>query len=584
MAETEIDIQLEVDKITEILDFAFQPIVSVHSGILMAVEALLRNYNEAGFSSIDEVFDYAYNKSMLYQLDLSLRNKLLKKYSQIKMSHEFKLFYNLDNRVLLMPDYQTGNTTELLKFYNIRHNLFCFEISEKSPLHTNISMKKILTNYKNQNFYIAIDDYGVGFSGLQQLYNTEPDFLKIDRFFIHNINLDQRKKKVVSSVVDLAHVIGMQVIAEGVETAEEFSACKEIGCEYVQGYFVQRPTLNVDEINEQLYHIRKLNKRDLRRTGNDVEIINTEMQRYEPVLITESNVEDIFNYFRKHSHRTFVPVVNKLGSPVGIVMESRLKKYVYSPYGKELLRGKKSKQNIRELISSAPVCEISTSVEELIDIFNLNRENFGVLLTENGRYSGFLTAKSLLKLINKKNIAFARNQNPLTKLPGNTVITEKISMLDKNPKSVVCYFDFDFFKPFNDKYGFRTGDRAIMMFADILNMYETSHNCFIGHIGGDDFVMIEYDVEDIEKVKISVVELIVQEFKRNVENLYNDEDRKAGCISGTDRFGIKREFPLLTVSCVMADVMRHINPENIPFEIAEKKKEVKTSNDPVIVF
>ncbi len=312
-------------------------------------------------------------------------------------------------------------------------------------------------------------------------------------------------------------------------------------------------------------------------------IIN-EMQVYEAVKVSENMLEEVLNYFRRNSYKTFVPVINSYDEPIGIIQETVLKKYVYSPYGKELLRGKKSIQHIRGLISHAPVCEVSTNVEKIIELFNINSDNVGILMTEGGRYKGFLTARALLKLINRKNILLARNQNPLTKLPGNLVITEKIAELKDKPDSVVCYFDFDSFKPFNDKYGFRTGDRAIMMFAKILYKYSAIHNCFAGHIGGDDFVVIEYNVISIDKIKNEIIERIIMTFKNNVENLYNEEDRKKKCIEGTDRYGTKRCFPLLTVSCVMADISRHPVPENIPLEIAEKKKQVKSSGESIVVF
>ncbi|MDZ7641484.1 MAG: GGDEF domain-containing protein [Desulfurivibrio sp.] len=94
----------------------------------------------------------------------------------------------------------------------------------------------------------------------------------------------------------------------------------------------------------------------------------------------------------------------------------------------------------------------------------------GILVTDNGRYQGFLNANALLKLLSDKNLEEARNQNPLTRLPGNFLINRFISdaLGDLENEYIYVYFDFDNFKPFNDKYGLRQGDRAILMFADIL--------------------------------------------------------------------------------------------------------------------
>ncbi len=144
------------------IDYAFQPIVNIHTGNTFGFEALLRCHREAGFSSIDEVFDKAYDQGLLHQVDLVLREKALGKFAHFRKNHQVKLFYNLDNRLFDSMDYSPGSTM------------------------------KILEAYHSQGFKIAVDDCGTGFSGLQLLYYTEPDYIKIDRFFIQNMDNDPK--------------------------------------------------------------------------------------------------------------------------------------------------------------------------------------------------------------------------------------------------------------------------------------------------------------------------------------------------------------------------------------------------------
>jgi MFS family permease len=87
-----------------------------------------------------------------------------------------------------------------------------------------------------------------GVSGLKLLYFSEANIIKIDRFFISNIDQDSKKKLFCSSIIDMAHIMGMQVIAEGVETQKEFYTCKDIGADFIQGFLVQKPTKNINEI------------------------------------------------------------------------------------------------------------------------------------------------------------------------------------------------------------------------------------------------------------------------------------------------------------------------------------------------
>ncbi len=232
----------------ETLDIAFQPILNIHTGKTYAVEALLRNYQEIGFKSIFSLFDQAYKENILYSFDIELRKKALKKFTQIDDFKNIKLFYNLDNRLFEMPNFTQGNTIKILKEYGIKKGNLCFEISERHEISNSCNMEKILEHYKSSNFCIAIDDFGVGHSGYKLLYDSVPNIIKIDRFFITDIQKDIKKKLMVRNITHLAIQLGIKVVAEGVETQDELLTCKDIGCHLVQGYLIQKPTTDTDKI------------------------------------------------------------------------------------------------------------------------------------------------------------------------------------------------------------------------------------------------------------------------------------------------------------------------------------------------
>ena len=205
------------DKIIAKLDFAFQAIVNVKSGKLYAVEALLRNFNEAGgFYSIFNLFDEAYHDGVLYQLDLELRELAVKKFATLEIE-DIQLFYNIDNRLTYMPDLTYGNTTALLDKYGFDKRILCFELSERGTIQDPRSVTNLVNRYKKEGFDIAVDDFGTGISGLQLLYYAEANFIKLDRFFINDIQSDTKKRLFCSSIINMAHIMGMKVIAEGLE-------------------------------------------------------------------------------------------------------------------------------------------------------------------------------------------------------------------------------------------------------------------------------------------------------------------------------------------------------------------------------
>ncbi len=235
---------------------AFQPIVDINDGKVVAYESLLRDYKEAGFCSIDDFFDTAYEQGALYSIDIELRSKALKKLKPLyEKRPEFGLFYNLDNRILDMDDYEHGTTKSLLKFYGYDSSFITFEISEKHEFSSFIDAQTVFSTYSDQGFSIALDDFGTGFSGLKMLYYLDPQYIKIDRFFISDILKDKKKRLFVSNIVNIAHQSNIKVLAEGVETLDEFNVCKDIGCDLVQGYFIQRPVMNVGELEFEYKNI-----------------------------------------------------------------------------------------------------------------------------------------------------------------------------------------------------------------------------------------------------------------------------------------------------------------------------------------
>jgi len=233
------------------LDIAFEPILNIHTAKTFAVEALLFNFREAGFDSKLAVFDAAYKDGLLYSIDIALREKALEKFTQIPEHKKIKLFYNLDSRLLEIPDFSTATTKAVLKKFEIKKENICFEISQRDNIISCSNLKEILEHFQSKNFCVAIDDFGTGSSTYKLLYETTPNIIKIDKFFLQNIQKDLKKQVLLRSITNLAILLGIQVVAQGVETKAELLICKDIGCHLFQGYFAQKPTLHIEDIKEE---------------------------------------------------------------------------------------------------------------------------------------------------------------------------------------------------------------------------------------------------------------------------------------------------------------------------------------------
>lgn len=236
------------EDVLEGLHFAFQPIVDVHTGSAFGYEALLRGWEDYGFASPHALFDSAFRNGTLHTVDVELRSRALEAFCRISGRDETMLFYNLDQRVLDAPDYEPGKTREVAAQFGVDPGSICLEISERHDAASSRQVSAILEQYREQGFLLALDDYGTGYSGLQLLYQSEPHFIKIDRFFIADISRSERKWAFVANVVSLAKQMGVTVIGEGVETAQDMRVCREVGCDLLQGYYIQRPTARLDQL------------------------------------------------------------------------------------------------------------------------------------------------------------------------------------------------------------------------------------------------------------------------------------------------------------------------------------------------
>ncbi|MBQ7668845.1 MAG: diguanylate cyclase [Clostridia bacterium] len=171
-----------------------------------------------------------------------------------------------------------------------------------------------------------------------------------------------------------------------------------------------------------------------------------------------------------------------------------------------------------------------------------------------------------------KRVSRNRDVNPLTGLSGNVEIQSQISdNIDSGELFGILYCDLDNFKAYNDVYGFENGDRVIKKVADVLNNvvgHYGGDTDFIGHIGGDDFVVIT-SPERMDAMGSKIAE----EFSKDILNFYNPDDRKNGYITAKGRDGTVKQFPIMSIS--VAGVTNEVRRLICPAQVAEIAAEVK---------
>ena len=190
-------------------------------------------------------------------------------------------------------------------------------------------------------------------------------------------------------------------------------------------------------------------------------------------------------------------------------------------------------------------------------------------------YWGIVTIKDLLEACTKVEVNTAMHSNPLTGLPGNLLIDQEIlyRVLNDSPYCII-YFDIDNFKSYNDAYSFQSGDMMLMLLADILKK-AAARNEFIGHIGGDDFIVIcdYHEAEDY-------CEEVIERFSHRVSSLYHKDDMDRGYIISKNRRGITEEFPIasLSIAGISNRVKAYKDMDAFSADIAKLKKKCKRQN------
>jgi diguanylate cyclase (GGDEF)-like protein len=530
-----------------VLETAFQPIVELATGRVFGYETLMRGHERLGFESPLDLLDAAEGGEQLLGIEQMLASRALAKFTTLSDFAYSTLFINLDARLIRKGEQVIDKLLMHLRKAGIPPSSICFELSERFDNTSAPEFTALIAKMRKSGFKLAIDDFGVGHGEMKVLCDFPIDYLKIDRHFIAGVDVNPRKRHLVRNIVNIAHVLGIRVIAEGVESEAEFLACREFSVDLVQGWFIARPTTFVSELQPSFPHLADLGRGRRSSQSLDEILIRKQIEML-PTVFENESIDTVFELFRANPRQAFFPVLNANGEPRGIISEYHLKEYIYRPFGRDLLKNKIYERSISHFVEGAPIVGLDANAERLMNIFANMDGSDCVILTENMRYAGVVSAASLIKVINEKQLKVAQDQNPLTGLPGNRAIRDFMQEVgrDEDQTRFFCYCDFDHFKPFNDHYGFQMGDHAISLFAALMRRYFFSEGDFLGHVGGDDFFigLTDWTREELTEI----LERLLSDFHVDVAELYSAEDRAAGRIRGHDRSGNERDFPLLRCS------------------------------------
>jgi diguanylate cyclase (GGDEF)-like protein len=227
----------------EELTIVYQPQMDLRTEQVIGMEALLRwEHSKLGMISPNEFIPIAEENGLIVDIgewvlrSVCQKNKKWQSEGYLPM----KMAVNLSTRQLRQKDIVESVESILIET-GLDPSYLCLEITEGVSIDQIDSIISVLHKFKLLGVEVAIDDFGMGYSSLSYLKKYPIHFLKIDKCFAQDIDIDPANRAIAKAIIDLAHDLNLQVIAEGVETVGQLTLLRELHCDYIQGYWLIRP-------------------------------------------------------------------------------------------------------------------------------------------------------------------------------------------------------------------------------------------------------------------------------------------------------------------------------------------------------
>ncbi|HTJ96124.1 MAG TPA: GGDEF domain-containing protein, partial [Rhodocyclaceae bacterium] len=483
----------------------FQPVLDMHGRKYMGYEALIRGPQDSPLHTPAALFEAAREANLRRELEHACRAAAIRDFARLRTQDnhvDCKLFINLSASMLGDPVLMRDDMLQAMAAVGVRPDQIVIEITENQKVTDFSVFREVLAKYRRLGYSFAIDDLGEGFSNLRMWSEIRPEFVKIDRHFISGIDNDVLKFRLVKAMVEIAEACHATLIAEGIEEETEFATIRDLGIRCGQGYLICRP--QTQPAPEPAAKILRLLDTG-RITVFPQDVSSSQCSTVAPLLkwvipaAPDLDNDAVFARFEADEELHALPVVQD-GKPVGMINRHILIERFARRYQRELY----GKRPCALFMDTHPlIVEQDTAINAVGALLGSAKRHQlydGFIITDNGRYAGVADTQDVMVQITEMQMRSARYANPLTQLPGNVPVNEHIDrLLENGGHFIACYVDIGHFKPYNDAYGYRRGDAVIQMLGNVLTKVCDERVDFVGHIGGDDFVLLMQSVDWLER-------------------------------------------------------------------------------------
>ena len=560
------------------LSVVFQPVLDMHGRKYMGYEALIRGPKDSPLHNPGALFEAARQANLRRELEHACRDAAIREFGRQRAQQRIpdcKLFINLSASMLGDPILMHDDMLQSMAAQGLRPDQIVIEITENQKVTDFSIFREVLARYRRLGYSFAIDDLGEGFSNLRMWSEIRPEFVKIDRHFISGIANDVLKFRLVRAMVEIAEACHATLIAEGIEEESEFATIRDLGIRCGQGYLICRPQSHpLPDPSPNILRLLDAGRITVFPQGvsnSRCATVAPLLKRVVPVAPDLDN-DTVFARFEAEPGLHALPVV-EAGRPVGMINRHTLIERFARLYQRELY----GKRPCSLFMDNHPlIVDCDATINEVGTMLGSAQRHQlydGFILTEQGRYAGVADTQDLMVQISEMQMHSARYANPLTQLPGNVPVNEHMDrLIENNAPFVACYVDIDHFKPYNDAYGYRRGDEIIQLLGNILTEVCDERIDFVGHIGGDDFVLLMQSSDWNERCN-RMLERFSVETLRHIDEV----DLEHGGLCGEDRRGNPTFHPLptLSIGSIVVEPNQYASHNEIAACMAEAKKQAK---------
>ncbi|MFA5240792.1 MAG: EAL domain-containing protein [Sulfuricella sp.] len=432
--------------------------------------------------------------------------------------------------------------------------------------------KNLMKELRHLGFGLAAQGIGCTLDESVFLADWQPSVLLLDEQHFEDMDFQAASIERLRTLIEIETRRGRQVLAQGITTSSQLHKIRGLGIELASGDFIGKFTSKpCDKLSAAACQAISKSCGSISKPQEFIPLLERLLIKRSPVS-TETPAEEVFKLFEAEASLRAIAVV-KNGLPVGLISRYDMIDNMARPFRHELF----GRRPCDRFMDPDPlVMDVGINLAELTDmVIRADPRHLvsGFIITRCGSYLGMGSVQDLMREVSAMQMEAAKYANPLTQLPGNVPINRKIDkLLGERAEFFVAYCDLDHFKPLNDVYGYAKGDEIILLTARLLSEAVEPETDFIGHIGGDDFVLI-FRSKDWK----ARCEKALKRYEKEIQAFFPPGDIEQGGYTATNRKGEMEFFGLtsLSIGAVKIEPGAYASYLDVATVAAEVKKKAK---------